>query len=406
MPRFQFQARTEQGQPVNGEMEATTLDSVAAQLISRGITPIKIQEASFGSSYIKKINRLLGAERVRSVDLIMFCRQMHTVGKSGVTLTRGLRGLAASIRHDFFRDTVNDVAEKLETGMSLSRAMSQHPKVFNSLFISMINVGENSGKLDEVFEQIGFYIDRDEQTKKRVKSALRYPSFVVIALIIAIVAINIWVVPAFANLFAKFNAELPLVTQILIGTSNLFVNYWLYILIISISTLIAWIYYLSTDEGAYNWGQYKLKLPIVGGIVERASMARYARSFSLMLSAGVPITQALNLCSAAIDNAYLERKILDIREGIARGESLLRTHYQAEMFTPLVLQMVSVGEESGRVEELLQEVADFYDREVDYDLKTLTDRIEPILIITMAVFVTILALGIFLPMWSIYEIQS
>ncbi len=406
MPRFQFHARSEQGQPVNGEVEGTSIDGVASQLISRGVTPIKIQEVGIGASYLRRINKLLGAERVKDVDLIMFCRQMYTVGKSGVPLTRGLRGLAASIRHDYFRDTINNVAERLETGVSLSRAMSQYPKVFNQLFISMINVGENSGKLDEVFKQIGFYIERDELTRKRVKSAMRYPSFVMFALLMAIVAINIWVVPAFADLFAKFNAELPFVTQILIGMSSLFVNYGVYLFIAFSITIFSWIYYVRTPEGAYNWGRYKLRVPIVGGIIERASMARYARSFSLMLSAGVPITQALNLCAAAIDNTYLEKKILDIREGISRGETLLKTHYQAEMFTPLVLQMVSVGEESGQVEELLNEVAEFYEREVDYDLKTLTDRIEPILIITMAVFVTVLALGIFLPMWSIYEIQA
>ena len=155
-----------------------------------------------------------------------------------------------------------------------------------------------------------------------------------------------------------------------------------------------------------QWGRQKLRLPIIGGLIDRASMARYARSFSLMLGAGVPVNQALSLCGSAIDNLYLQEKINKIREGIERGDSLLRTHYQAEMFTPLVLQMIAVGEESGQVENLLKEVAEFYEREVDYDLKTLTDRIEPILIVVMAGFVAVLALGIMLPMWSMYEVQA
>lgn len=406
MPQFKFHGRSNQGQAIDGQVEAATVDAVAAQLVGRGITPIKIEPVTLGASYVRKLNSLLGADKVKDVELVMFCRQMYTISKAGIPLTRGIRGLAASIRHESFRDVLNDVADRLETGLGLSRAMRYHPKVFNHLFVSMISVGESSGKLDEVFKQISFYLERDEETRKRVKSALRYPSFVMIALVVAVAAINIWVIPAFAEMFAKFNAELPIVTKILIGMSNLFVNYWAHMLVALVAGVIGAMYYLSTEQGAYKWGQARLRLPLVGELINRASMARYARSFALMLRAGVPLTQALSLCSAAIDNPYLSDKIIKIREGVERGESLLRTHLQAQMFTPLVMQMIAVGEESGQVEELLTEVAGFYEREVDYDLKTLTDRIEPLLIIVMAVFVTILALGIFLPMWSLYEVQQ
>ena len=169
---------------------------------------------------------------------------MYTITKAGIPLTRGLRGLAASLRHEAFRDTINDVAERLETGVSLSQAMGHHPKVFNQLFVSLINVGENSGKLDEVFRQIGFYIERDEETRKRIKSAMRYPSFVIIALVIAITAVNILVIPAFANMFSRFDAELPLVTKILIGMSNLFVHYWMYMLVVAIVAIAGVISYV------------------------------------------------------------------------------------------------------------------------------------------------------------------
>lgn len=406
MPQFKFQGRSNQGQVIGGQVEAATVDAVAAQLVGRGITPVKIEPVTLGASYLRKLNSLLGADKVQDVELVMFCRQMYTISKAGIPLTRGIRGLATSLRHESFRDVLNDVADRLETGLGLSRAMRYHPKVFNNLFVSMINVGESSGKLEEVFKQIGFYLERDEETRKRVKSALRYPSFVMIALVIAVAAINIWVIPAFAQLFSKFNAELPVVTKILIGMSNLFVNYWMHMLVILVAGVFGTMYYLRTEQGAFKWGQTRLRLPLVGELINRASMARYARSFALMLKAGVPLTQALSLCAAAIDNPYLSGKIIKIREGVERGESLLRTHLQAQMFTPLVMQMIAVGEESGQVEELLTEVAGFYEREVDYDLKTLTDRIEPLLIIVMAVFVTILALGIFLPMWSLYEVQQ
>lgn len=406
MPNFKFQGRTEQGQAVTGTLEANSKDAVAGQLMGRGVTPIKIEEETAGANFVKQLNSLLGADRVSSVDLIMFCRQMYTITKAGIPLTRGIRGLAAGVRHQKFQEALNDVAERLEGGTTLSLSLRAHPKIFNDLFVSMINVGETSGNLDQVFKQIGYYIERDEETKKRVKSALRYPTFVVIALVLAITAINIWVVPAFAKMFAKFDADLPIMTRILIGTSNLFVNYW-YFLIVGTGLVVGgFIYFIQTEQGTLWWGKQKLSLPVVGDLIERASMARYARSFSLMLQAGVPINRALSLCASSIDNAYLGQKITRIREGVERGDSLLRTHNNAHIFTPLVLQMVAVGEESGQVEELLGDVAEFYDREVDYDLQTLTDKIEPILIITMAVFVTILALGIFVPMWSMYDIQK
>ncbi len=406
MAQYRFQGHSNQGQAVNGVLEAVNTQAAAGQLSGRGITPVKIEEVPLSENYIKKLNVLLGSENVLPVDLIMFCRQMYTITKAGIPLTRGIRGLSASLRHEYFRDVLNEVVDRLESGVSLSVAMKNYPKVFNELFVSMINVGESSGKLDEVFLQIGFYIERDEETKKRIKSAMRYPTFVSLALIAAVATVNIFVVPAFSAMFAKFGADLPIVTKILIGSSNLFVNYWHVMLIATIICTVGSYHYLRTDDGALRWGQYRLKLPIVGDLIDRASMARYARSFSLMLRAGVPITQSLNLCAAAIDNPYLEQKIMKIKEGIERGDSLMRTHLQSEMFTPLVLQMVAVGEESGQVEELLSEVAEFYEREVDYDLKTLTDRIEPILIVAMAIFVAILALGIFLPMWSMFEIRN
>lgn len=406
MPSYKYQGRTQHGQAVSGVMESSNKYALASQLADRGITPVTIDEVTVSDSIIKQINVLLGAERVGTVELIMFARQMYTITKSGIPLTRGLRGLAASIRHEYFKEVVNDIAERLETGSMFSQSLRAYPKVFNHLFVSMIAVGETTGQLDQVFLQIAHYMERDDETRKRVKSALRYPMFVCFALLSAITSVNIWVIPAFAEMFKQFDADLPIVTRILIASSHVFTHYWPMLLVGFALSVVGAVYYIKTPHGAVFWGKYSLRLPVVGGLIQRASMARYARSFSLMLKAGVPITQALNLCADAIDNRYLEQKIRAIREGVERGESLMRTHANANMFTPLVMQMIAVGEESGQVEALLGDVAEFYEREVDYDLKTLTDRIEPILIVVMAIFVLVLALGIFLPMWSMYDIQK
>jgi len=331
---------------------------------------------------------------------------MYTITKAGLPLIRGIRGLVASMRHPRLRDALDAIADDLETGMQLSTAMVRHDDVFDNLYVNMVRVGEDSGQLETVFNQLSEYLERDQETKKRIKSALRYPSFVLLALMVAMVVVNIFVIPAFANMFARFEAQLPLPTRMLIGTSNFFVEYWPYLLVLLIAAFVAFREYVKTDTGSVWWGEFKLKIPLVGSILNRAMMARYSRSFALMLQSGVPLPQALELCAKAIDNAFLAEKIRGIKSGVERGDSLLRTHNASEMFSPLVLQMIAVGEESGQVEELLKEVSGFYEREVDYDVKTLSDRIEPIMIVIMAGFVMVLALGIFLPMWEMYNIQK
>ncbi|MEY4590655.1 MAG: hypothetical protein RL497_2731 [Pseudomonadota bacterium] len=406
MANFTYQGRNHQGQLIEGRLDGASAEVIANQLMGRGVTPISIVAVKEVSSLDAQLGKLMGAEKVSSIELIMFSRQMYTITKSGIPLVRGLRGLAASIKHAHFQMVLNDVADSLETGVGLSVALSRHPKVFNHLFVSMINVGESSGNLEDVFLQMAFYMERDEETRKRIKSAVRYPSFVMIALAIAITIVNVAVIPKFAEMFSQFKAPLPLVTKILIGTSHVFVHYWWLLLIVVVGSVSGIVMYLKTPNGAQFWGKRKLNLPVVGDIIDRASMARYTRSFGLMLRAGVPLNFSLTLCARAIDNPYLAQKIDAIRRGVERGDSLIRTHAAAQMFSPLVLQMIAVGEESGQVEQLLTDVAEFYEREVDYDLKTLSDRIEPILIVIMAIFVTILALGIFLPMWDMYEVQK
>lgn len=406
MAVYDFKGRNTEGRLIIGQLDASSKDAAVNQLLGRGITPVDISEFVERLSFSERFARATNRGRVDKVELIMFCRQMHTISRAGIPLVKGLRGLSASLRNYAFQQALNDVVERLEAGVELSSAMRAHPKIFDNLFVSLVSVGENSGRLDLVFKQLSEYMERDLATVKSIKTALRYPSFVLIAISIAIVVINVKVIPAFANLFSSFGAELPLPTRILIGISDFFVNYWLYLAVV-IGALVAWVYhYIKTPEGSRVWGRKKLRLIIIGDIIERASLARYARSFGLMLNAGLPLSNALELSARAVDNPYLGDKIRGIRAGVERGEGLFQTHLVSGMFTPLVLQMISVGEESGQVDALLAEVAAFYESEVEYDVKQLSDRIEPIMIVIMAGFVTVLALGIFLPMWDMYSIQK
>lgn len=406
MPLFEYRARSPQGQLINGRLEAVSRDTVASQLLESGITPLVIEQVADSALPMIRLQQWLGGNKVEIQELVMFARQMYTITKAGIPLISALRGLETSMQHYLMKKTLLEIAEALETGMELSAAMRRHPAVFDELFVGIVSMGESSGRLEEAFDQLSEYLERDMETARRIQSALRYPSFVAVALALAIVVINIWVIPAFATMFARFNTELPLPTRILLGTSELFVNYWPLMLIVLVASIFGLRRYIRTPQGKIQWGRLKLRLPVVGDIINRGSMARYSRSFALMMRSGVPLPQALGLCAQVIENPHLGEKIQVIRMGIERGESLLQTHTASQMFSPLVLQMIGVGEESGRVDDLLREVAEFYEREVDYDLKSLSDKIEPILIVVMAGFVMILALGIFLPMWGMYAVQT
>ena len=411
MASYVYKGRNSQGELVFGKLEGGSAEDVAKHLYNSGVTPITVEEQtefenrSVQPSRLSKLDEFL-APRVSLQDLILFCRQMYSLSKAGVPITKGMRSLASSIKHVTLKQAITDVANSLETGMDLTAALKRHPNIFNQLFVNMIHVGENSGQLDMAFHQLSTYLERDDDTSKRIKTATRYPTFVMIAMVIAMFIINIKVIPAIAGMFQGFGAQLPWATRVLLGVSNFFVHYWSAMVILGILGFYSLRTYMKTDEGRVVWGKAKLRMPIVGDIVNRSTMARYARALSLMMSSGVPLMQSLDLCAQAVDNPYLGQKILKIREGIQRGETLLQTHTVSNMFTPLILQMISVGEESGKVDVLLKEMAEFYEREVDFDLKSLSDRIEPILIVIMAGMVAVLALGIFLPMWDMLSMHK
>lgn len=400
MPFFAYQAKDRQGNPVNGELEAQDDNAVADTLLRRGLIPLSIKQSNVNKDGEKSAITTLFQPKVSLDELIIFSRQMYSLMKAGIPIIRAIVGLAETTTHPVFRETLLDVAKQLEQGRNLSAAFASHKKVFNRLMISIVVVGESTGKLEDAFLQLATYFEQEHETRKRIKAAMRYPTFVIIALAVAMFILNIFVIPTFAEMFSKFNAELPLMTRILIGTSNFFVAYW-HLLILAITvTFFAIKSYLNTPVGRRKWDKVKLKIPIVGGIIERSLLARYSRSFAMILRAGVPMTTGLSLVAEAIDNAFMEEKVIDMRRSIEKGESLLRASKSSELFTQLVLQMVAVGEETGRVEELLQEAAEFYEREVDFDLKSLTAKIEPILISFVAAMVLVLALGIFTPMWD------
>ncbi|MBC7004996.1 type II secretion system F family protein [Photobacterium sp. BZF1] len=402
MAVFNYRGRSSQGDIKRGQLEAASQDAAADILMRQGIIPLEIREGKAKSAGLD-IDRLFKS-RIPLEVLVIFCRQLYSLTKAGVPLLRAVRGLGQSASHPLMRETLDAVVVELTNGKSLSASMKEHPRVFSELFVSMISVGENTGRLDETLLQLAQYFEQEMETRRRIKSAMRYPTFVLIAITLAMSVLNIKVIPQFASMFSRFGVELPLPTRILIATSNFFVHYWPLMLGAVIVTWIALKAWRQTPAGGEKWDKFRLKVPIVGDIVNRAQLSRFSRTFSLMIRAGVPLNQAIQMSAESLGNNYLENRLIEMKNGIESGSSIAAMARQSGVFTPLVLQMIAVGEETGQVDELLLEVSDFYDREVDYDLKTLTARIEPILLFIVAIMVLVLALGIFLPMWSLLDV--
>ncbi|NQY48596.1 MAG: type II secretion system F family protein [Colwellia sp.] len=402
MASFNYTGRNANGSQVKDSIDAANLDAAAEKLFKKGITPISIVAGGQGNSSIAStdIFELLNNGRVSLEELIIFCRQMYALMRSGVPILRAINGMVESANSNTLKKALSDIGKQLEGGYSFSSALNHHPKIFDHLFVSLVHVGENTGQLDQAFFKLTTYLERELDTRKRIKAALRYPSMVLIALSAALVILNIFVIPTFADMFSRLGADLPPMTQFIIASSNLFTNYWYYMLLAIVVTYLMINKSLKTKQGRYQWDRRKIKIPIIGSIIERSILARFSHSFAIVLKAGVPMTTALTLVAEAVDNTYMQDKIAAMRQGIESGESLLRSSVASNLFTPLVLQMVAVGEETGRVDELLAEVGDYYEREVDYDLATLTARIEPLLLVVVAIMVLVLALGIFTPMWD------
>ncbi len=403
MPLFQYRGRNQRGEPVYGRLEGSSADAIADQLFNSGVTPIDISPADITRDVVAGLKALGAVARSAKIalnDQIFLCRQMYTLLKAGVPILQALSGLRATTQNPALARILGSVADGLDSGLDLTTALGRHPE-FSTLFVSMVQVGESTGSLAESFQQLAIYLEREKDTRDRVKQALRYPTVVIGAIVVAMFFINIFVIPAFARVYAGLRAELPIFTKMLIASSNFFVAHWPVLLVGIVGLFVAARVYVRSPNGRYRWHRVKLRLPIVGNLMMQAALARFGRSLATTLRAGVPLVQAFTVVSRAIDNEFIGARVLQIRDGIERGDTITRTATATGLFPPLVLQMIAVGEETGAVDELLLEVADYYDRELDYSLKNLSTAIEPILIGVIGIMVLILALGVFLPMWDL-----
>lgn len=402
MAVFAWRGRNARGEPVQGELEALSEGSVADQLITMGVAPVHIAVAAATTKgdtadWWARLNR----QPIVVEDILVFSRQMYTLNKAGVPILRAFAGLQSSATKPAMVEMLKDIRSSLDQGRELSAALGRHILHFGSFYISMIRVGEMTGRLTEVFLRLNEHLEFERDVRERIKQAMRYPTFVMIAMAIAVVILNIFVIPVFAKVFAGFNAELPLVTRGLLAFSAWMITWWPLLIAAAVGATVALRAYLRTPTGRYRWDARKLKLPIVGDIVLKATLARFARSFALSSQSGVPLVQALTVVAQTVDNTFIGSRIEQMRDGIERGESITRCAAATGVFTPVVLQMISVGEETGELDSLLFEIASMYERETDYSIKGLSAAIEPILLAVIGVLVLLLALGVFLPLWNL-----
>jgi MSHA biogenesis protein MshG len=400
---FAFKGRNGRGELVEGIVDAANSDAVAAQLMAGGVVPVSIEATTDAVSAAGGGNWLeaLLAKPVTQEDALVLTRQLYTLQKAGVPILRALAGLEASTSHPGVISLLQDVRASLDQGRELATAFARHPAVFSSFYVAMTRVGELTGKLTEVFQRLAEHLEFELDIRARIKQALRYPMMVIFAMGIALVIINLFVLPKFADVFAHFKAELPLMTRILLGFSGWTVKWWPLVVAGGIGVALAWRNWIATPSGRYAWDRFKLRLPIAGNIVLKATLARFARSFALASSSGVPISQALTVVAQTVDNAYIGARVEQMRDGVERGESISRCATGTGVFTPIVLQMIAVGEETGELDSLMTEIAQMYERETDFAIKGLSAAIEPILLTIIGAMVLVLALGVFLPLWNL-----
>jgi len=344
MPKFAFSAKDSQGVLSSGVRDAPSAGDLAKELAATGVTPLVIKPEAEAAAVLAPATTNLN-RKVKLDELIIFSHQMGSLTRAGISVVRAVRGLSESQKNERFAEVLKDIAGQLESGTDVATSMRRYPKVFSELYASVIHVGENTGRLDVAFRQIAGYLETERETRRRVKAATRYPSFVIAAMAGGVLVLNIFVIPAFAGVFAKFKAELPWQTKAIMAVSDFFVNFWPLLFVFAVCAVFGARSYLSTPGGRFHWDRAKLKLPLLGNIFNRINLARFCQTFAMVSKSGLPITQGLAVISRAIGNEYQAQKVTQMREGIERGSGVYQTARESMMFTPVVLQMISVGEE-------------------------------------------------------------
>jgi len=404
MPMFAYRGRNARGDLLEGRIESPNAQAVAVWMSAVGITPVAINQSKMPTQAPKWLTEPFTEKKLSDLDLLLFTRQLGSLVRSGIPLMQALTGIQNSTRKEHVIKLLQAVRDDLDRGIELSAALAKHPKSFGDFYVSMVRVGESAGELEKIFGRLHDQLQFDMDMRRQLKGALRYPMFACIALGIAVTIINIWVIPSFSGMYTSLKLDLPIVTKILIGFSNLTVNYWWMVLGGAGAAYFGYRLWSTSREGRRVVDELKLKVPIFGPITNKTAMARYSFALATAMESGIPLVDAYTLTSKVVNNGFYEERILAMRDGVGRGESIYRTAQNAKIFSPLELQMISVGEETGRMDEMLRSVSKMYQEEVEFEVSRLSQTLEPILIAGLGAIVAVLMLAIFLPLWDMGQI--
>lgn len=400
MPRYRYKARDQFGVLATGTIEAGGRDAVATQLDGLGYIPVKIEE----DSAVRRDLDLSFLHPVRAQDLIVFSRQLATLISAGLPFMRSFDTLVEQTQHPKLRAVIEAVRRDVEAGGGFADALARHPKIFSPLYVSMIRAGEVSGTLDEILQRLATLAEHDAQTRARIKTATRYPKIVLSVLGVGIVILISFVVPRFAAMYDNFKAELPLPTRILIALNDFAQSYGWLVLGVGAAAAFGFWKYVRTESGRLWWDGVKLKLPIFGPIFLKTALSRFARVFGTLTHSGLPVLQTLEIVGDTVGNVVIARVVSNIRDSARTGRGLVPPMRVSRVFPPVVIQMVAVGEETGKMEQMLLKVSDYYDEEVEYAVRNLATSLEPLLLGVIGVVVLFLALAIFMPWWNLINV--
>lgn len=406
MPNYIYQAINENGNTVSGTLEAESVEAANSILFSRGLIPSKINQEQ-GKSGDNMWSQIMSAtSTVKVSDLIIFTKQFRSMLSAGVPILRLLQVLEAQTESQGLRKALSTIIQDIRQGSSLSEALEKYPKIFSRLYCAMIKAGEVSGNVPGVLDRLVYIIEHETKVKADIKSALRYPLMVVIALGVAFIVLLTFVVPKFATLFSKAGLVLPWPTKFAMFLYSFLVNYWYLILTLIVIIIFSLVSYFKTSQGRFVRDSFLLELPIIGPLFKKAALSRFASIFAILQTSGVPVMQSLTILSTTIGNEAIARSFEYVRERIEEGAGISTPLKSAKYFTPMVIDMIAIGEESGNIDEMLREIAKHYDDEVEYAVKGLSDAIGPILIVGLAAVVGFFALAIFMPIWDLTKLAT
>jgi len=402
MPTFRYKARDKFGALFSGAIETSNEDAVAAQLDTLGYIPVKIEEerksSLIGPNFLERF------QPITSEDLIIFSRQLATLINAGLPFITSLDALIEQTENKRLKRLITQIRRDLEGGSSFSEALAKHPSVFDDLFVNMVRAGEAGGVLDEILDRLATLAEHDAETRARIKAATRYPKIVIAAITVAFLILVTFVVPKFAELYAGFKAELPLPTRILIGINNFIHHYW-YLALLAIGAAVVGIrQYIRTPAGRFQWDGLKIKLPVFGPIFLKTALSRFSRIFGTLTRSGLPILETLEIVSKTVGNVVIAGVVDNIRDSARQGRGVVQPMRLSRIFPPTVTQMVAIGEETGKMEEMLMKVSNYYDRDVEYAIRNLSTTMEPLLLAVIGGMVLFLALAIFLPWWNLIRV--